>query len=618
MKQSQILWNPYSSSMKHSELLFSLFHLIISASLISCINDNDEELPSENVNDVRLTDNGYYDGVLYYKVTSRTTYEVEVKKIDDRTANSVIIPSNIKIDGAVYSCTSIGEGAFNSCSNLTSVSIPTSVTSIGFQAFANCSSLTSISIPASVTSIEIKAFANCNSLSSVTIQTIDVHISDPYYFTPANDNNWGNVFEGCSDYSITIIDGTKIIPNNAFSYCKLAEINIPESVTSIGDSAFLGCAGLKSIALPINITKIGRRAFLGCTSLTSITIPEKVTTIEEGTFYYCKKLKSITISEDVTSIGARAFYNCSSLTSITIPQGIRSIEEGTFSKCASLKSIVIPQGVTNIASGYDSNGEVYIDNDGNIRKLFFVGEAPKIGVFSGCTNLTSITIPESVTSIGSYAFSECSSLKSIIIPKGVKKIEDGTFLGCTGLTSIIIPDGVTTIGSNYYEGREIRNNKDGAFEDCIGLSSIIIPESVTSIASFSFSGCTGLNTIIIPNNVTSLGSFAFKGCVGLTSITISETMKSIGNKAFCNCNNITSVTCKGFNPPTCEGDGDSATVSTQQKMLFAIIVNDEYDYRYDFKVYDCATLHIPKGAFDDYKEANPWCLFQNIVEEEQL
>ena len=252
---------------------------------------------------------------------------------------------------------------------------------------------------------------------------------------------------------------------------------IPNSVTSIGDSAFQECTNLASITIGNGVTSIGSRAYYGCTSLTSVTIPNSVTSIGAYAFNNCTGLTSITIPNSVTSIGDAAFYLCRVLTSITIPNSVTSIGDSAFSRCTSLTSITIPNSMTSIGSS----------------------------AFSGCTSLASITIPNSVTSIGSSAFSGCTSLASITIPNSVTSIGSGAFSSCTSLASITIPNSVTSIGGD-------------AFAHCAGLTSVTIPNSVTSIGAYAFNNCTGLTSITIPNSVTSIGDGAFNNCTGLTSV----------------------------------------------------------------------------------------------------
>ena len=248
--------------------------------------------------------------------------------------------------------------------------------------FRDCKNLTSITIPDSVTYIGEYTFSGCSSLTSVTVDKNNTTYKSENNCILSKDGKTLNL--GCK---------SSIIPN---------------SVTSIGNSAFSGRSSLTSITIPNSVTSIGKSAFGGCSSLKSVTIPDGVTSIGEYTFSGCSSLKSITIGNGVTSISDYAFRGCSSLTSITIGNGVTSIGKKAFSGCSSLKSVTIPDGVTSI--GYMA--------------------------FNECDSLTSITIGNGVTSIGYMAFFGCSSLKSVTIGNGVTFISEKAFYSCNSLTSI--------------------------------------------------------------------------------------------------------------------------------------------------------------------------------------
>ena len=527
---------------------------------------------------------------------------------------SVTIPDSVTSIGheAFYACTSltsvtipdsvksIGGSAFAYCTSLTSVTIPDSVTSIGGSAFSDCTGLTSITIPDSVTSIGEEAFYNCSSLTSVAIGNGVTSIAD-------------YAFENCTGLtSITIGNGVTSIGDAAFRDCTgLTSVTIPDSVTSIGSSAFAYCYSLTSITIPDSVTSIGEYAFYGCSGLTSVTISDSVTSIGERAFYSCRGLTSITIPDSVTSIGYFAFYRCSGLTSVTIGDGVTSIGEDAFSGCIKLVE-VYNKSVLDIAAGSTEHGNVgynaknvytkeggswFTDTADGFR-FFYDGEqgylmgyyGSKTAIdlpasftaydgalvesyaiykyaFEGCADLTSITIPDSVTSIEYCAFYNCTALTSITIPNSVTSIGDGAFEGCSSLESITIPfvgatmDGTEDTHFGYIFGAPGDSSNDEyvpaslkeviitggtsigwfAFYGCTGLTSITIPDSVTSIGWSAFSGCSSLTSVTIPDSVTSIDRYAFCDCSGLTSVTIGNSVMSIGKEAFYGCSGLTSI-----------------------------------------------------------------------------
>ena len=309
---------------------------------------------------------------------------------------NIIIPNSV---------TSIGNGAFDGCTQLTNMNIPYGVTSIGKEAFYNCYSMTSVTIPDSVTSIGWGAFDQFNK----TWKLSSVHISDI--------EAWCNIsFEAASANPLTYA-------HNLYINGKLVtEIVIPNTIVQINDYVFSGCS-LTKITIPDSVTSIGARAFATC-SLTKISIPDSVTSIGNSAFSECTNLTSITIPDSVTSIGDYVFYKCSSLTSITVPDSVTSIGSCAFKYCNSLTSITIPfvgatkSGTTNTHFGYIFGASSLSDQGSYISPLLktviITGET-KIynNAFVNCSRLTSITIPNSVTSIGNYVFNSCSRLTSI-------------------------------------------------------------------------------------------------------------------------------------------------------------------------------------------------------------
>ena len=363
--------------------------------------------------------------------------------------------------------------------------------------------------------------------------------------------------------------GTEVISDNAFYGCSsLREINIPDSVTSIGSSAFCGCSSLEQINIPDSVTSIGSGAFCGCTSLRGINIPGSVTSIETITFSGCTSLQEITIPSSVRTIGANPFVSCtctitchsphfkvvgnvlydsdltrlisflSGQTDFTIPGSVTSIGFFAFFGCKSLREINIPDSVTSIEDG----------------------------AFCGCSSLREINIPDSVTSIGDSAFKGCKSLQTILIPRGSREkferlLPDDkdklvvyiVIATDEGLTKAIedehgakySPDGKRLLRGADIKAYAIKDGTevicDNAFKDCKSLRQIYIPNSVTSIGGIAFNGCTSLRQIYIPDSVTSIGPLAFRGCKSLQEITIPSFVRTIGANPFAGC--TCTITC---------------------------------------------------------------------------
>ena len=263
-----------------------------------------------------------------------------------------------------------------------------SVTRIGANAFFNCSGLTSVTIPNSVKSIGRSAFSGCSGLTSVTIP-----------------------------------NSVKSIEYGAFSSCSgLTSVTIPNSVTSIGQNAFFNCSGLTSVTIPNNVTSIGSSAFSGCSGLTSVTIPNSVTSIGSYAFEGCSGLTSVTIGNSVESIGNSAFSGCDGLTSVTIGNSVKSIGDNAFYDCSRLTSVHI----------YDIAAWCNIDfADYDSNPLYFAHH-----LYSNGEEVKDLVIPNSVESIGNYAFQKCSALTSVTIGNSVTWIGSEAFRDCPELIDV--------------------------------------------------------------------------------------------------------------------------------------------------------------------------------------
>ena len=545
-----------------------------------------------------LTDYGYFDGLLYYKITSNSTNEVAVVKAEN-SAIDVTIPSQVIIDGKTYTCTRIEDKVFKDLKRMTSVTIPNSITTIGVSVFYGCSGLTSIFIPNSVTSIGNGAFAYCSGLTSVTISNSVTYIGS-------------SAFYECSSLtSLTIPNSVIFIGNHAFEGCNsLSSVTIPNSVSFIGDYAFNGCSRLTSVSIPNSVTSIGSWTFWGCVSLTSVSIPNSVTSIGDYAFCWCRGLTSVTIPNGVISIGTEAFSGCSGLTSINIPNSVTAIGDWAFAGCSSLTSINIPNSVTTIGeaaflrcsnitevvswienpfeiagkvSGYYDESDygtfdlVVLDNS----TLYVpVGTLNKYKSTKGWKDFAHITeIGQGEASEGvTYSYDKGTHTLTISgqgpMKTGWEKVPWDSLKN--DIQKVIIESGVTSIG-NY------------AFSSCSSITSFTIGNSVTSIGEWAFSGCIELTSITIPNSVTSIGKRAFEDCYSLASITIPKSVTSIGNYVFEDCSSLTDYYVWAEKVP-----------STDRYPFFGTNIEN-------------ATLHVPANSVDIYRQTDPWSGFGKIV-----
>ena len=535
-------------------------------------------------------------GGLRYEVIDNNSVEVD-RQSSSYISGSVVIPSTVTYDGTTYSVTSIGYRAFYGCSGLTSVSIGNSVTSIGEGAFYGCSGLTSINVASGNTHYSSIDGVLYNYVQDILIQCpgAKTSVTIPNSVTSIG----GGAFSWCSGLtSINVASGNthySSIDGVLYNYvqdtlilCPEAKtsVTIPNSVTSIGESAFFGCSGLTSVTIPNSVTSIGGGAFSWCSGLTSVTIPNSVTSIGDYAFYDCSGLTTLNFNAinypDITN-SDDYFSNCpfagTAFTTVNIGDSVQRIPANIFRGCRNLTTLNF-NAINCHFQRFTSYTQSYCPFDDIPLTTVNIGDRVQRipnNFVRGCSGLTSVTIGNSVTSIGDSAFYDCSGLTSVTIPTGVTSIGGWTFSGCSGLTSVTIPTGVTSIG-------------ECAFNGCSGLTSVTIPTGVTSIGEYAFNGCSslttlnfnaincqdfensyycgsfgnslttvnigdsvqripanfvrgcsGLTSVTIPNSVTSIGNSAFKYCSGLTSITIPNNVTSIGEGAFYGCSGLTSV-----------------------------------------------------------------------------
>ena len=410
---------------------------------------------------------------------------------EDTALSSVSIPNGV---------TSIGNSAFQFCTDLTNVTIPGSITTLGEGAFLACTSLTSVAIPGSIISFGDFAFQSCSALSSVT-------------------------FAGVNNFGI-----------GAFGYClSLTNVKIPDNTGSIGAQSFYACTALTSVIVPKNVAVIGYEAFGACSSLTAITvdsqnsfysgtngvlfdksqtelveypaglggayaIPDNVTVIEEGAFAACS-LANVTIPASVTNIEALAFSQCESLTNVSIPASVASIGNGAFASCTNLIGVYFQGNAPTIGSYVFTNDDATIyylpgtsgwePTYGGLPTIMGSGLGDNFDYMMNSDDTNTITITEYV-----------GTNTVVIIP--------------TNINNLL----VTGIG----------DGENPNFTP--SLASITIPGSVTNIGALAFLSCNNLSNVTIPNNVTSIGFGAFLACTSLASVTNGNSLSSIADYAF--------------------------------------------------------------------------------------
>ncbi|MBQ9941852.1 MAG: leucine-rich repeat protein [Christensenellaceae bacterium] len=531
---------------------------------------------------------------------------------DCSSLSSVSLPSEL---------TSLGYYSFSNCSSLTSIVIPSKVTAIGKHAFDGCTALKTASLPDSLTAMEEYVFHKCSSLETVNLPSSLTNI-------PAS------TFAYCAKLkAISIPETVTSIGDSAFDGCSgLESVSVPNNVTTIDRCAFKNCTSLSSVSFGNSLTSIGHRAFESCTVLSSIAIPESVATIDSCAFTKCIALESISIPKNC-KVDTDAFENCTSLKKITAQNGVSfggaafsgctaiktagpigsgcdyefgwtdSIPKYAFAGLSSLESISIPQECSYIGF-YAFNGcsglkKIVLKNasmrlgitpftgctaiktagpigSGCDYEFAWTDSIPH-GAFSGLTSLTSVTLPDSVSSIGEGSFENCSSLASITIPANLNTIGTESFSGCKSLTSVILPKSVTSVGFNAFKNctglTRVQLNSDAkvssSFVGCSGLTSagpigtgcdyefswtdsfpqsafdgltnlktLIVPDGLTSISSYTFRNCKALEEFSIPDGMTSIPSYAFYGCSSLSKVSIPNSVTSIERSAFYGCSSL--------------------------------------------------------------------------------
>lgn len=565
--------------------LIGIFLLLLLLLCFAACGDDDVEIDPNKINPWETEEPS-----LRYTLLDDGTYSVSVGDLIGAT--EIVIPESY--EGRAV--TKIGKHGFKEAEGLFKITIPSSVTEIGVGAFMNCISLETFTWPAQVKDIPASAFQGCELLREITVPAGVVSIGD-------------NAFRGCCEIeSITLPEGVVSIGAAAFSACdNLMHISVPSSLRFAGDGAFVddivekhpvqynivdgnqylgnaqnpcvvlvrvnslsgttftvkpettviyrnalnGYAALTDVVLHDKVGSIGTSAFASCSNLKTVSIPSSVTSIGNYAFAYCGKLESVSGLENVTSIGVYAFRNCRKLTSVSISSRIDTIGAAAFSGCSAL-TFKTEDGIRYLGNAENPYVLLYSLTD-KAKTAYTINASTRIiyaGAFSSCTNIESITVPDSVYRIMDSVFSGCTALKNVKISETAISLGNNVFSGCNSLVTLVIPKNIESIGANLLSGCSamqdlsipfVGANANGLGQTHFGyvfgvpnfdaqLNSTAIPASLhtvrvtacESISVAAFSDCKNIRTISLPATLRSLGKSVFSFCTGIKKVIVED------------------------------------------------------------------------------------------------
>ena len=570
------------------------------ASAAEMWSEGDYDLVTKDDGTIRIE---HYNGTAANVTIPATIGDKVVSEIGDQAfENNDDIESITFSEGNVK----IGRYTFNGCDLLEEINFSSTLTTIGNNAFNNCRALQSVEIPSTVKTLGDRAFNACPILTEVKLNEGLERMGNRFIAgTPVSEIyipstvTWAE--EAFADAglleTVTFGEGITSIPNDMFEdNNSLRELTIPDTVTKLGNDSLCQMGALESIVIPDTVTEMGSYVLYECKNLASVTIGKGVTTIPYCAFTRCVRLREITIPENVTTIDNNAFDGCTMLSNVTLNEGLNKIGEHAFANtaiteitlpvsltsgsypfnnCQKLKTIHFSEGTKTLPQGLYRNTAVE-----TVTIPEGITELPP-DIFSGCKQLTSVSLPSTLKTICRYAFADCVKLESIDIPQSVKKIEYRAFSNTSSLKNCTFHEGLQTLGDRLFSGSALTsiyipktlsstdcpfaesNITDVTFSDGIAkltadlfklagkLTDVTIPDTVVRLGSGCFFG-TNIEAIIIPDrsglsyqklpqSLRYIAGWTFKDCKNLTTVECSDALESIGDNAFERCENFTTL-----------------------------------------------------------------------------
>jgi len=446
------------------------------------------------------------------------------------------------------SMTCIGEAAFVGCTALSEVTLKGNGLKVMDGAFAN-TGVKEVMVGTGVEELGDNAFSYLEALEKVIFESGVTKIGT-------------EVFYGCEGLKeIVLPEGLETIGDRAFYYCRnLKSISLPESLTSIGNEAFAACA-ITQMVLPEAVTNIGEAVFSGCSSLVSVKFNNELVTLPERTFDNCSALSNVVFTQGLKEIGTRAFGCCDSLGDFELPDGLEVIGDTAFYSCNGIFNgeLVVPETVKYIGASAFSECGIYkatfknnpIEFGGNPFpyssdvRIVAAEDHPTIRVVDG------VMFSKIDNSLVYFPRFDDGFEQVYVIPQGTEIIAGNAFKYPCNIDEVVLPDSVTTIGeyafNTFYGLRNldlpasVQQIREGAFYCCNDLISIVLPEGITEIADRTFYACDSLTEIAIPESVLSIGKYAFYDCTSLYGVTLSEGLETIEDRAFADCESLSRI-----------------------------------------------------------------------------